>query len=194
VKRIALVICLSVSATAHAEVDPGCIAEYIAANPGAPTNDAAVIAWDADRQANTPLVMTRPIQARIETPATDGHVYGLEVDPTSGAVVPIQRESTRKTQAQYEADRAAAFAAATSIVDALKALRPTMTNGMAQAQAVKAAWQAVDPAAWTGAQKTQVQAMRNAGIAAANQAIDDARAVNLLRRTLLRFYKVEEAE
>jgi hypothetical protein len=187
-------VLLFAAVAAAQEIDPGWSrkAEYIAATGDTNLNYAAAMAWDEAQRKATPLVFDQPLQARIETPATDGHVYGLEVDPTSGAVVPVQRESTRKTQAQYEADRAAAFALSGSIVDALKTLKPTMTNNIAQAQAAKAAWQAVDPTAWTGAQRTQMQAVKAAGIAAANQAIDDAQAVNLFRRTLLRFYKVEE--
>jgi hypothetical protein len=53
-----------------------------------------------------PITFDRPIQAQIETRAADGHVYGLEVDPDGGEVVPVQRESTRLTQAEYEAAKA----------------------------------------------------------------------------------------
>jgi hypothetical protein len=55
----------------------------------------------------TPLVFDQPIQARIEIPATDGHVYGVEVDPDGGEVVTVQRQSVRLSKAEYEAARAA---------------------------------------------------------------------------------------
>ncbi|MBU0678484.1 MAG: hypothetical protein KJ626_10235 [Verrucomicrobia bacterium] len=74
----------------------------------------------------TPLIYDQPIQARIEIPAIDGHVYGAEVDPVSGDVIGVQRESVRKSQAEYEADRDARFAARAArkvrITDAAKAV------------------------------------------------------------------------
>jgi hypothetical protein len=71
--------------------------------------DAAYAAAEIERKA-TPLIFDQPLQARIETPATDGHVYGLEVDPTGDEVIPVQRESTRLTQAEYDAAKAARLA------------------------------------------------------------------------------------
>ena len=75
-------------------------------------NEAARIAAEAaeaERKA-TPIIYDQPLQARIETPASDGHVYGIEVDPDGGELVPVQRESVRKTQAEYEIEKAARMA------------------------------------------------------------------------------------
>ena len=74
-----------------------------------PPTPEEIAAAEALRLA-TPIVFDQPLQARIETPAADGHVYGLEVDADSGEVVPVQRESTRLTQAEYETARAARLA------------------------------------------------------------------------------------
>ena len=52
-------------------------------------------------------ILPRPLQGAFETRATDGHVYGVEVDPDGDGFIPVQRESTRLTQAEYEAARAA---------------------------------------------------------------------------------------
>lgn len=64
------------------------------------------------------------------------------------------------------------------LIEALKGLKGAMTNSIAQAQAI-------DPSVFTGAQKTQIQAIRKT-------MIDNAQAVNDLRKELLRFYKVEQ--
>jgi hypothetical protein len=168
--------------------------------------EARLAAWQDERG---PIVYDRPIQAAIETPAVDGHVYGLEVNPATGAIVPVQRESDRKTQEQYEAERAARFADDDSIIALLRALRPVMTNAIAGAkesktkwEANRTAWQAITNTVWTdtqqrreaGKMKAAGIAAANAGVDAANASIDTARALNKFRVRLLKFYKVEEAE
>lgn len=68
--------------------------------------------------ADVPLVYDRPIQARLETPAGDGHVYGVEVDPVTDSLVPVQRQSTRLTAEEYAAAKAAKLAARKTLKDA----------------------------------------------------------------------------
>lgn len=42
-----------------------------------------------------------PVQGTFEVIAPDGHVYGIEVDPVSGVVFAVQRESVRLTDSEY---------------------------------------------------------------------------------------------
>jgi hypothetical protein len=53
-------------------------------------------------------VLPRPIRGIVETDGGDGHVYAVTVDGAGGEVIPIQRESTRLTNAELEAAMAAA--------------------------------------------------------------------------------------
>ena len=64
-----------------------------------------------------------------------------------------------------------------AIIAALKALRDDSTNAVTEAQAI-------DPSAWTGAQKTQVQMIRKASI-------DTAKTCNELRKILLQYWKAQ---
>jgi len=80
---------------------------------------AAKAAAEAIRK-ETPLIYDQPIQSRFETPAADGHVYGLEVDPNDGAIIGIPRESKRLTPEEYAALKAATFAARKTETDKLK--------------------------------------------------------------------------
>jgi hypothetical protein len=47
----------------------------------------------------------------VETDGGDGHVYSLIVDGAGGAVLPVQRESVRTSNAEHDAAKAAARAA-----------------------------------------------------------------------------------
>jgi hypothetical protein len=126
-----------------------------------------------------------PMPYGIETPVlvlpsanTGTPAYGIVVDSSGQLVTYEDHASPRPDAAERQRRIAEAITNQVSIVDALKALKTTMTNNIAQAQAI-------DPASFTGAQKTQVQALRKA-------MIDNAQAVNALRKTLLKFYKVTE--
>jgi hypothetical protein len=92
------------------------IAEQIDVVAEAAAAEAAAAALRA-----VPIVYDRPIQARIETPATDGHIYGIEIDPDSGDVISVQRESVRLADAEYATARAAKLAARKAARDAAKA-------------------------------------------------------------------------
>jgi hypothetical protein len=109
---------------------------------------ASQAAAEAARKA-TPIIYDQPIQARLETPADDGHVYGLEVDPDTGDLYSVQRESTRKTDAEYAAAKAAK-----------KAGRAARTNDL---QSLKASIQAIDPAAFpAGPERQTIRALKDA--------------------------------
>jgi hypothetical protein len=71
--------------------------------------DAANAAAQAEYLAGVD-VLPRPVRGAFESVAPDGHVYGLEIDAEGDAVFPVQRESTRLTQAEYDAARAARLA------------------------------------------------------------------------------------
>jgi hypothetical protein len=71
--------------------------------------DAANAAAQAEYLAGVD-VLPRPVRGAFESLAPDGHVYGLEIDPDGGEVIPVQRESTRLTQAEYDAAKAARLA------------------------------------------------------------------------------------
>ena len=68
-------------------------------------------------------VLPRPVQGKFETSAADGHVYGLEIDPDGGEVIPVQRESTRLTQAEYDAARATRLAERATHRDRIAAIK-----------------------------------------------------------------------
>ena len=108
---------------------------------------AAQAAAESNRLA-TPIKFDQPIQGRFETPADDGHVYGLEVDVETGELYPVQRESTRKTDAEYAAAKADE--------------KGKRTTRKADRAALKTAIQAIDPSAFTGTQKTAVKAIVDA--------------------------------
>jgi hypothetical protein len=112
----------------------------------------------------TPLVYDRPLQApAIETKATDGHVYGLKVDPTDGDVFAIQRESVRTTEAED-------LAATTNVLAARATHRANMLAIKTDLDQVEAALDQIDVgasssyatniAACTGATKTALQDTR----------------------------------
>jgi hypothetical protein len=121
-------------------------------------------AAEAERKA-TPLIYDQPLQARIETPASDGHVYGLEVDPDGGEIIPVQRESVRKTQAEYEIEKAARMAERQQHRQRLAAIKTDL-------DAVEAAFDQIDVtaggvmgvaiAATTGVNKTAMTEIRKA--------------------------------
>lgn len=65
---------------------------------------------EAIRKA-TPLKYDQPIQARLEIPVAPDHVVRLEADIESGMVIPVEIESTRLTEAEYQATKAAKLTA-----------------------------------------------------------------------------------
>lgn len=103
-----------------AEIDATTCALEVAESVDIAAEHAAQAAADAALR-ESPIIYERPIQARIEMPADDGHVYGLEVDPDGGDVVPVQRQSTRLTQAEYDAAKAARMAKRKQLRDTGKA-------------------------------------------------------------------------
>jgi hypothetical protein len=66
--------------------------------------EAAAAATAESNRLETPIKFDQPIQGKFETSGGDGHIYGFEVDPVDGSVFAQERESTRKSNAQYNAD------------------------------------------------------------------------------------------
>jgi hypothetical protein len=62
-----------------------------------------------------PIIQPQIIQGRFETPADDGHVYGLEVVPETGAVIAVQRQSKRLTNTEYQAAKRAKLESARKV-------------------------------------------------------------------------------
>ena len=79
------------------------------------------IAEEEKARRSTPIKYDQPIQARIEVPANDGHIYGVEVDPACGMVIPIQRESNHLPEKEYQQAKAAKLAQLKQLRDAGKA-------------------------------------------------------------------------
>ena len=117
----------------------------------------------------------------------------LLVDSTGALVIVTDSASPQRPVADQLAEFVAVSGSGRAAVDAMKALKDGMVATIAAAQEAKAAAQAVDQTAFTGAQRTQFQALRQATIATADATIDAARAANDLRRALLKLYKQEEA-
>jgi hypothetical protein len=141
------------------DVTPEIQAEIDAAEAEAATAAAAA---EAIRLA-TPIRYDQPIQARLETPADDGHIYGLEVDPDSGELYPVQRESQRKTDAEYaaaKADAKAARAAHRANMQAIKTDLDQVETALDQIDVSASSSYATNIAACTGATKTALQDTR----------------------------------
>ena len=117
-----------------------------------------------------PLIGTNGVQvgtARIVVDAT-----------TMQPIAVVNSASPQKSWAEQRAEYQASASSRASIVTELKGLKTSMTNAIAVAQAI-------DPTAWTGAQRTQMQAVRR-GL------IDQAQNSNALRRMLLKYFRVNE--
>lgn len=148
----------------------------------ASSNQQAAAAW-LDAITHSPETVSRPQVFSSSAPAlvpvvgsnawldvrasADGEIFGVP-----GMASPLKSQVERDAWAQSN------IVLRASIITALKALKVDCTNAIAEAQAV-------DPTAWTGTQRTQAQAIRKA-------MIDEAQAINALRKQLLRYFKVEE--
>lgn len=76
------------------------------------SNIWASVEADADiARRNTPIIYDQPIQARIEIPVAPDHVVRLEADLETGVVIPVEIESIRKTEPEYQAAKTAALTA-----------------------------------------------------------------------------------
>jgi hypothetical protein len=112
---------------------------------------------------STPIIYDQPIQARIETPATDGHVYGIEVDPDGGEIIPVQRQSTRLTQVEYDAAKAARMAERAKHRDRIVAIKTDLDQvetALDQVDVTTTGPLGVAIAATTGNTKTALQEVR----------------------------------
>jgi hypothetical protein len=126
----------------------------------------------------------------------DGNQTGtarLLVDSSGALVVVTDSASPQRSVAAQIAEFVAVAGSGRAAVDAMKALKPGMVATIDAAQAAKAAAQAVDQTVFTGTQRTQFNALRQATIATADAAIESARAANDLRKALLKLYRNEEA-
>jgi hypothetical protein len=126
--------------------------------------DAAAQAAIAEsNRLATPIKYDQPIQAEIETLATDGHIYGIEVDPDGDEIIPVQRESTRLTQAEYEAARAAKLAERATHRANIQAIKTDLDQVETALDAIDVSASgsyATNIAACTGATKTALQDTR----------------------------------
>jgi hypothetical protein len=104
----------------------------------------------------------------------------------------VDTASPQTTMPKQWAQAASNRAERASIVTALKALKETATNTIAQAQASVTTAQAIAPTAWTGTQRTEAQKIRAAIIDADRNTLQVARDYNDLRKLLLRYFKEAE--
>jgi hypothetical protein len=103
-------------------------AQVAAEQAAAAAADAAAFQASEIVRKETPLVFDQPVQARLEIVGHDSHVYGLEVDPAAGEIIPVQRESVRLTQAEYEAARKVRLDARKAHRDTLDAIKTELDN------------------------------------------------------------------
>jgi hypothetical protein len=153
-----------------------------------------------DYATETPITAAIPVlfpSPDITVPVLDaaGAQTGtarLLVDATGTLVIVTDSASPQRPVADQLADFVAVSGSQGAAVDAMKALKDGMVATITAAQAAKSAAQAVDQTAFTGGQRTQFQALRQATIDVSNATIDAARAANDLRKALLKLYKQEE--
>ena len=135
----------------------------------------------------TPEPTPEPFPHGIETPVvvipsanTGTPAYGIVVDSLGRLATYEDHASPRPDAATIARRQADALEGLDGVVDALAGMKAGMKDNVD-------ALQALDATPFTGDQRVQFRALKQA-------AVDVAQSVNLLRRTLLRFYKVEEAE
>ena len=124
--------------------------------------DAANAAAQAEYLAGVD-VLPRPVQGKFETSAADGHVYGLEIDPDGGEVIPVQRESTRLTQAEYDAAKATRLAERATHRDRIAAIKTDLDQvetALDQIDATTTGPMGLAITATSGATKTALQEVR----------------------------------
>jgi signal transduction histidine kinase len=170
-----------------AETVPGGIYEQIDYHGEPPADVAARAGWvdvtpeiqlliDADKAAQDAAnaaaqaeylagvdVLPRPVQGKFETSAADGHVYGLEIDPDGGEVIPVQRESTRLTQAEYDAAKATRLAERATHRDRIAAIKTDLDQvetALDQIDATTTGPMGLAITATSGATKTALQEVR----------------------------------
>jgi hypothetical protein len=124
--------------------------------------DAANAAAQAEYLAGVD-VLPRPVRGAFESLAPDGHVYGLEIDADGEAVFPVQRESTRLTQAEYDAAKAARLAERATHRDRITAIKTDLDQveaALDQIDATTTGPMGLAITATTGATKTALQEVR----------------------------------
>ena len=125
--------------------------------------DAQQAAQEAER-LSTPIIYDQPLQARIEIPASDGHVYGAEVDPDTGDVIGVQRQSKRLTEAEYTEARDARMAERQQHRDRIAAISTDLDQVSAAIDALdlnNSGGMGVAIAATTGTTKTALKAVQS---------------------------------
>jgi hypothetical protein len=152
------------------------------------SNQAVAAAWLNARTYPSPDV-TLPLMRGSNIVGTARPIVDADTMETINV---IDTASPQKTLAEQLAQMASNRAERASIVTALKALKETATNTIAQAQASVTTAQAIAPTAWTGTQRTEAQKMRAAIIEADKNTLQVARDYNDLRKLLLRYFKEAE--
>ena len=151
----------------------------------------AVEAWCADRDGHPDPENLAPVVDTNATPT--GAEARLLVDSlTMEVFAVVDSASPRRGWSQQQADYRSQITNRADIVTNLKALKPAMTNTIAQAQAAKAKAQALTQAGFAGTQSNTVKAVRAALIDTAQVEIDTAQAANQLRKLLLQYFKETE--
>jgi hypothetical protein len=129
-------------------------------------------------------ILQRPIRGVLEQDGGDGHIYSLIVDGAGGAVLPVQRESVRTSNAEHDAAKTAARAAHGARRNRLDRLADDLATIDTAVDAMMAIdLSATGPAgtaiaATSGANKTALTAIRNALIdvrSEAKKALNNAR-------------------
>jgi hypothetical protein len=205
----AVLLCVGIC---HAEIDSGCVREYIAATGITNWNEAAVWEWDNARQAGKVQTNVGSVAysgsvaagTGIEAPTIDGtKIYRMKFDNAGQPVAVIAAESPHKTEAVIDAlfikqaatndtlraeIKALRLQIATNIADTA-ALIATGTNAIAELQALTFS---------TTPTRAQVQALRNEVVDTTRILNDSLRelkdanqAMQHMRRVLGALYKEE---
>ena len=129
---------------------------------------AAAVQAAADAEAHAAWlegcdVLPRPIRGVLEQDGGDGHVYSLIVDGAGGAVLPVQRESVRTSNAEHDAAKAAARAAhgvRRTRIDAIKTDLDQTETALDQIDVTTTGALGVAIAATSGVNKTALTEVR----------------------------------
>jgi hypothetical protein len=108
-------------------------------------------------------ILQRPIRGTFESEGGDGHAYVVTVDGVSGEVFGVQRESTRLTNAETDAAKAAARAERQqhrTRLDAIKTDLDQVETALDQIDATTTGALGVAIAATTGVNKTALTEVR----------------------------------
>jgi len=174
--------------------DPGYAVRLVGYDQAA-NADYCVPVWEQVAIPPAPEVesFALPVAAPwVEVDSTDaGKGYAIKSDDNGNLFTVLTHASPRRTAAEIAQDataKAGRIVAADTLLDEAKA---TLAACVAAIDAAIVELQAVDPSAFSGAQRTAVQALRSGAIALARAAKDGVSATRKVRRAVLQRMRAE---